>query len=176
MPIWCHQVPYLKCDCISISRRNWCSTPALTNWDFLITLIATINLLFRSRAKYTSPNLPLPSGRPISKSFRVHCFGLMSATENAYERGNLYLDYERLTLQLQELTCAVSLHHETDFQLLHFLAWRGSVSSMTIKRRAYLDWRCLRWTCPVGFGSTRRPLFLLFFLFNCLSLTTKNDR
>ena len=40
----------------------------------ILTLIATINLLLRSLARYTSPNLPRPNGRPISKSFKVHLF------------------------------------------------------------------------------------------------------
>lgn len=42
------------------------------------TLSATIYLLLRSRARYTLPNLPLPSGLPMSKSLscqRCSCLG-----------------------------------------------------------------------------------------------------
>lgn len=93
---------YLKCAWISISLRSWCSTPAFSNCFFFITCIlsivdtvsgikswckcwwcahtfrATINFVLRSRARYTSPNFPLPRGLPISKSFKVHFLGLFS--------------------------------------------------------------------------------------------------
>jgi hypothetical protein len=38
-----------------------------------LTLSATTNLDFFSRARYTLPNLPRPSGLPMSKSDRDHC-------------------------------------------------------------------------------------------------------
>ena len=40
---------------ISISRRSWCSTPALSSCDFFKTFKATIYLVDLSRAKYTDP-------------------------------------------------------------------------------------------------------------------------
>jgi len=39
-------------------------------------LSATMNPLLFSLAKNTDPNFPFPSGFPIRKSSRVHCFGL----------------------------------------------------------------------------------------------------
>jgi hypothetical protein len=61
-----------KFDWISISRRNWCSTPAFCSCALSRTLMATMNLLDFSRAKYTLPNLPEPSGLPMSKLSIVH--------------------------------------------------------------------------------------------------------
>lgn len=60
--------PYCRWAWISISLRSWCSTPSFSIWDLKRTLSATMKRLFFSRAKYTFPNLPLPRGRPISKS------------------------------------------------------------------------------------------------------------
>ena len=64
-----------RCDWFSISRRSWCSTLAPWSWCLKSTLSATIKCVLRSRARYTLPNLPLPSGRPMSKSFSCHCRG-----------------------------------------------------------------------------------------------------
>lgn len=65
---------YLRCDCISISLFNWCSTFAFWIWDLNRTFKATINLELFSLARYTLPNFPFPRARPISKSARVHFF------------------------------------------------------------------------------------------------------
>lgn len=61
-----------KCDWFSISRLSWCSTCAFCNCDLNSTFNATINFDFFSRARYTLPNLPLPSGLPMSKSESFH--------------------------------------------------------------------------------------------------------
>mmetsp|Transcript_3887 Transcript_3887/g.11487 ORF Transcript_3887/g.11487 Transcript_3887/m.11487 type:complete len:212 (+) Transcript_3887:665-1300(+) len=60
-----------RCVWISISRRSWCSTPFFSSWLFRSTLSATTYLSRFVRARYTRPNLPLPSGRPTSKSSSV---------------------------------------------------------------------------------------------------------
>lgn len=60
--------PYCRCAWISISLRSWCSSPSFSIWDLKSTFRATMKWLSLSRAKYTFPNLPLPRGRPISKS------------------------------------------------------------------------------------------------------------
>lgn len=89
---------YLRFDWISISRLNWCSTPALSSWDFLITLIATMNLLFLSLARYTSPNFPRPRGLPISKSLRLHCRPLRSnhhKTPNSEYKQTVHIQYTK---------------------------------------------------------------------------------
>ena len=53
-----YSLTYLRCDCISISLRSWCSTEALWSWDLKRTLRATTNLLVFSLARYTLPNFP----------------------------------------------------------------------------------------------------------------------
>ena len=58
----------LRCDWISISLRSWCSTCDCWSWFLNNTFSATMYLLRFSRARYTLPNLPRPSGLPMSKS------------------------------------------------------------------------------------------------------------
>lgn len=63
---------YRKRDWISISWPICFSMRPLTTSDLNKTFNATMKCVFFSRATYTRPNFPRPSGQPSSKSSLVH--------------------------------------------------------------------------------------------------------
>src|SRR3569833_383725 len=75
---------------ISISRRTCFSTPdPCCSSDLYSTLSAQMKPLVRSRARYTRPNLPFPSGRPISNMPRWNCLGIEAISSSTASSSEL---------------------------------------------------------------------------------------
>ena len=71
---------------ISISRRSCFSTLPCCSSVLCRTFNAHTKPVLRSLDRYTRPNLPLPSGRPISNMPRWNCFGRLGCSYRGLDR------------------------------------------------------------------------------------------